>query len=101
MSEPLPHQRRFHMRAMSVLLVAVCTCAPAWAGIAEDCASPDPDLSVKGCSIIIETGPTPQVDTAMAYSNRGRAHMLLGQFERAFADLDEALPPRATVRRCL
>src|SRR5438105_2835094 len=86
--------RVIHRNALAAALfatIALSVCAPARAGVAEDCASLDPNVSTAGCSAIIETGPTRQVDTAMAYANRGRAYLVLGDFAKALADLDEAV----------
>jgi tetratricopeptide (TPR) repeat protein len=94
MRKRLRTQRNAGVRSAMVAGVVITTMhlgTGALAGIAEDCASQDPNQSIRGCSLIIETGPTPQVDVAMAYSNRGRSHFLLGQFDKAVADLDESL----------
>src|SRR5437868_37926 len=68
---------------------------PAQGGPAEECASLDPQGSIMGCSLIIENGPTRQVDTAMAYVNRGRAYLMLRQLEKALSDLNESIRLRS------
>jgi tetratricopeptide (TPR) repeat protein len=79
--------------ALAGLLVLITLFTPlsGRAGVAEDCAAADPNLAIVGCSLIIETVPTPQVDTAMAYSNRGRAYMLLGELDKALGDFNDAV----------
>jgi tetratricopeptide (TPR) repeat protein len=57
----------------------------------ERCQAPDPDLSIKGCTAVIQSGHETQQLLAIAFFYRGRAYARKSQFDRAIEDLDEAI----------
>jgi tetratricopeptide (TPR) repeat protein len=57
----------------------------------DDCAGDDIEKSLAGCSAIIARGKDSKVNLALAYGDRGKAYVDKGDYDRAIADLDEAL----------
>jgi tetratricopeptide (TPR) repeat protein len=55
----------------------------------SQCYSSDPDLSIKGCTAMIQLGGS--LDIAGAYKNRGSAYERKGQFELAIKDYTQAI----------
>lgn len=57
------------------------------------CSAPDvtPQERVDACTALIESGSAEGRALAIAYGNRGRALSLLKQYDRALADLDDAI----------
>jgi tetratricopeptide (TPR) repeat protein len=55
------------------------------------CFDRDPDLSISGCTAIIQSGRQTQQNLAVAFYNRGNAHFRKGQPDRAIADYDQAI----------
>ena len=82
--------------ARGALVVALLLTGPAAAADAEDCASNTPAVSIPACSRIIAQARDPDDKIAEAFANRGKAYMLGNQFDRAIADLDEALRRKPT-----
>jgi tetratricopeptide (TPR) repeat protein len=86
-------------RFVAVLLAMT---ASAWAGpaIAQTpqqmnwCIGRDnatPDLQIKGCTAVIQTGPVAGNNLAKAYYNRGIAYAGEGQYDSAIADYDQTI----------
>jgi len=57
----------------------------------QRCGAPDPDLSIRGCTAVIEPGRETQGNLARAFFYRGIAYFRKGQYEYAIQDLDEAI----------
>src|SRR5580693_6159990 len=57
----------------------------------QRCSAPDPDLSISGCTAMIQSGHETQQDLAKDFSNRGTAYGRKGQLDRAIEDFDEAI----------
>jgi hypothetical protein len=55
------------------------------------CSAPDPDLSISGCTALIQSGHETQQILAIAFYSRGRAYAFKSQFDRAIEDLDQAI----------
>jgi tetratricopeptide (TPR) repeat protein len=52
---------------------------------------PIPELVIKGCSAIIAAGQEEARRMATAFNNRGVAHRLMGDYDAALADYNEAI----------
>ena len=79
------------MRIFVAALVLVGA-TPASADMRDDCQQmADPHRGIDGCTAVIETANSSDVDRFMAYYNRAHAYQALGQFRRAIQDLDEAI----------
>lgn len=76
--------------ATSAIVISISALG-ANAGAAEDCASHDIQTALRACSLIIEQGPTREVDVPMALFNRGRSYLLELHLDLALADLNAAL----------
>ena len=98
------------MRIAAVCLVAALALAPAaladskqdW----DDCTSSDADVSIAGCSRIIELGDESKNNIVIAYFDRGIAHQNKGEHQDAIADFNQSLKlnpndPAAVYRRVL
>src|SRR5580700_11195786 len=57
----------------------------------QRCSAPDPDLSISGCTAMIQSGHETQQDLAKDFSNRGTAYGRKGQLDRAIEDFDLAI----------
>jgi tetratricopeptide (TPR) repeat protein len=55
------------------------------------CFDRDPDLSISGCTAIIQSGRQTQQNLAVVFYNRGNAYFRKGQLHRAIADYDQAI----------
>ena len=67
---------------------------PGWAhaGTLEDCnQSANHDRQISGCTKLIRQGRLSRKNLAIAYFNRGRAHAKKSQYDRAIADLTQAI----------
>jgi len=56
-----------------------------------DCLSDDNQRRISGCSTLLDTPGLPKGQRSMALSMRALAYSLLGMFDKALADYDEAL----------
>ena len=56
-----------------------------------DCLSDDNQRRLNGCSALLNTPGLPKSERSMALSMRALAYSLLGMFDKALADYDEAL----------
>ena len=58
----------------------------------QRCFARDPDLSISGCTAIIQSGNETQQNLAVAFFNRGNAYLEgKGQPDRAIQDFDQAI----------
>jgi len=77
------------------LLVAYCVVAgPALAASQrdkDDCTSNDPDRVIAGCTRIVQDRLETTKSLATAYNNRGSGYFAKGDYNRAIADLSEAI----------
>lgn len=55
------------------------------------CFDRDPDLSISGCTAIIQSGRKTQQNQAVVFYTRGNAYLRKGQLHRAIADYDQAI----------
>lgn len=55
------------------------------------CEGGDPDLSIKGCTALIQSVAETRNNLAVAHSNRGITYSDMGEFDRAIADYEQAL----------
>jgi len=83
-------------RWMAPLLLAAAMLAsgsaPSIADAVADCnASPDPQLQIRACSIVIDDGATSAANRAVALGNRGNAFGMLRRSREALADYAAAI----------
>ena len=79
------------LRPDVIAIVFLLGAGAALADEAGDCGHPVPDRSIRDCSLIVERiGTTPR-QLVDAYISRGAAHLIMGDFDRAITDLDDAL----------
>lgn len=80
-------------RPLVFALVLALSGTVAWADRNSDCAqNKDLDRQISGWTQIIERGKQEsQKNRAQAFTNRGKAHYLKGEFDRAIADLTSAI----------
>src|SRR5580693_1748094 len=57
----------------------------------QRCSAPDPDLSISGCTAMIQSGRETPENLAVAFYNRGTAYANKGQADRAIEDYDQAI----------
>jgi tetratricopeptide (TPR) repeat protein len=57
----------------------------------QRCAASDPDLSIRGCTAVIQSGQETQENLAVAFYHRGLAYDDKGQYDRAIEDYDQAI----------
>jgi tetratricopeptide (TPR) repeat protein len=55
------------------------------------CADPNPATRIRACSILIKNGQPTDVNTPVAYNNRGVAYDATGQQDLAIQDFDQAI----------
>lgn len=82
------------MRIAAVCLVALALAPAAVADSKQDwddCTSSDPDVSIAGCSRIIERGGESKNNIAIVYFDRGIAHQNKGEHQDAIADFNQSL----------
>src|SRR5258706_599885 len=84
-------------RRLWVLLPLLCYFLPAAAAaptrdkIMAWCNDSDPDLRIRGCSLLIQSGKEPARVLAGAFFNRGNAYEAKGQYDRSIQDFDSAI----------
>src|SRR5258708_23138352 len=84
-------------RRLWVLLPLLCcslpaaAAAPTHAKIAAWCNDSNPDLRIRGCSLLIQSGKEPARVLAGAFFNRGNAYEAKGQYDLAIQDFDSAI----------
>src|SRR5262249_38857129 len=57
----------------------------------DDCKSDPPDTTIRGCTRVISNSRETPHNRAVAFSNRGRAYRIKGDWDRAMADYNESL----------
>ena len=60
---------------------------PAQSAEAKSCATESGDVAIESCSELIQRNPTDEI----AYINRGKAHGIKGELDRAIADFSKAI----------
>jgi len=55
------------------------------------CNDSDPELRIRGCSLLIQSGKEPAKVLAGALFNRGNAYEAKGQYDLAIQDFDAAI----------
>src|SRR5262245_2883286 len=79
------------LRPDVIAIVFLLGAGAALADEAGDCGHPVPDRSIRDCSLLVERiGTTPR-QLVDAYISRGAARLIMGDFDRAITDLDDAL----------
>jgi len=78
-------------RVLYVPLLLLLASAPAAADDLADCRSGDLDRSIEGCSRIIQAGKQGKAILSAAYNGRGHAYNEKRDYDRAIADLNEAI----------
>ena len=81
------------IRILTIVLALALLATTALADRYKDCAQrKDPDLSIRACTEIIEGGARESDEQrALAYKNRGIAHYVNRDCDRAIIDLDRAI----------
>ena len=84
-----------------IVKVGFCTCLLLWAALGvvgqsrrqnlKKCVSSDQDTIIVGCTALIEAGKESTANLAGAYSRRGSAYILKGDYDPAIRDFDEAI----------
>jgi tetratricopeptide (TPR) repeat protein len=80
--------------AVMTALVGVCAVTLLAQTREEDwkqCVSHDPDLSITGCTPLIQSGQETGAKLAKAFYNRGNAYLRKREYDRAIQDDDEAI----------
>jgi tetratricopeptide (TPR) repeat protein len=57
----------------------------------RQCPATDPDVSINGCTAMIQSGHETQQKLAIDFYNRGLAYLLKDQYDRAIEDFDQAI----------
>jgi tetratricopeptide (TPR) repeat protein len=57
----------------------------------RQCGAPDPDVSIRGCTAMIQSGHESRQNLAIAFYNRGNSYRSKGQPDRAIEDYDQAI----------
>jgi tetratricopeptide (TPR) repeat protein len=75
-----------------LVVLAIVALAPvAWADDWDACENSNPDVSIFGCTAIIDAGTETQSNLAIAHTNRGLAYGNKSQHDRAIKDYDKAI----------
>ena len=78
--------------AAATLGLALFAGRTAWADMMDDCAQlAQPELTVRGCTAVIDDGRWTGIEFAWAYNNRGAAFAQLGRYQEAIRDFDETI----------
>src|SRR5258705_1371935 len=89
-------------RRLWVLLPLLCCVLPAAAAAPTDrqirawCNDSDPELRIRGCSLLIQSGKGTARVFAGAFFNRGNAYEAKGQYDLAIQDFDSAIKRNPT-----
>jgi tetratricopeptide (TPR) repeat protein len=80
---------------VTVVLVVATVVAPAWGQIENEnwaqCLNSDADISIKGCTAIINSRGELPADLVIAFRGRGNAYLSKSQYDRAIEDYSEAI----------
>src|SRR5271157_2841835 len=82
--------------ALAVLsLATICLAGPAQAQTRDEnwkhCEDTNPDLSIAGCTALIQSGQESTENLASEFTNRGNAYYTKGQLDLAIADYNQAI----------
>jgi tetratricopeptide (TPR) repeat protein len=86
-----------YLRVLVAALAAVLTVGVAVAtneDATRDCIQGDNSKKIAGCTAMLETPDLPEGQRSLAFGMRALAYSLLGMFEKAIVDYDEALKIR-------
>lgn len=73
------------------LMLALALAEPASADANADCTSTDNARRIEGCTALLAQPDLPSGERAKAYALRALAYSVLGQYDRALPDYDEAI----------
>ena len=80
---------------VTVVLAVATVVAPVWAQTQNEnwsqCLNSDPEISIKGCTAIINSLEELPAALVTAHKNRGDAHLSKGEYDRAIEDYGEAI----------
>jgi len=83
------------MRTILIGLALAFIALPAWAQTRDQnmarCNGNDPDLSISGCTALIQSGQEPTANLVVEYKNRGYAYRHKGLYDQAIADYTHAI----------
>jgi tetratricopeptide (TPR) repeat protein len=84
------------MRALSLAVVLISAVFGAANAQTHDqqwtwCEDQNPDVSIRGCTAIIQSGQGTPESRASAFTNRGRAYAYKAQPDRVIQDYDQAI----------
>src|SRR5262245_65693937 len=77
--------------ALVATIIIVCGRFAADAQEIGDCGHPVPERSLQGCSVLIERSGAAPETLSTSYTLRGAAYIIRGEYDRAIADLNEAI----------
>jgi tetratricopeptide (TPR) repeat protein len=89
----IQHKAGWLLRGLLLIWVGATSAAHAQTNeqTRTDCADPNPTTRIRACSIIIKSGQSSDLNTPVAYNNRGLAYNETNQPELAIADFDQAI----------
>src|SRR5262249_49730459 len=79
---------------LCVAFVCCVVAGPSWAASQrdkDDCTSNEPERVIAGCTRIVQDRTETTKSQASAFNNRGSAYFAKGDYNRAIADLTEAI----------
>jgi len=79
------------LRLQATVMALLLGAGAALADEVGDCGHPIPERSIQGCSLLLESTRAIPQELALAYLSRGAAHIVMGDFDHAITDLDEAI----------
>ena len=89
-----------------MLVFAAAMPAPATAQLSQNwtwCVNKDNavsfDLAISGCTAVIQSGKESKKNLSIAFNNRGNAHYLKKDYDRAIADYNESIRLDANATR--
>lgn len=77
--------------AACVLLVTMPAAAQDSRQQRDRCTDGEPDVAIRACTAIIDSGQQTTADLAVTFFNRGWAFSMKGQYDRAIQDYDQAI----------
>jgi Tfp pilus assembly protein PilF len=76
---------------MTALICALPDAAKAQTLDQQRCADRNPDVSISGCTAVIQSGQQSPENLGVAFRDRGLAYYRKGQYDRAIQDCDDAI----------
>lgn len=86
-----PHIARSILPFVLMQIAGLSGTASAQTPDAQRCFSHDPDVTIAGCTAMLQSGLETQEHIARAFSNRGGAYVRKRQYDLAIQDLDQAI----------